>query len=230
MRGTDWANTTAPDNAGITAIKARTDNLPASPASTTDVQVTVTPTINPTELSSESVTAIQSGLATQQGVTDAQTAIIEALDTLEVTASVDTGEIVSGILDAGVSITVTSPYDPTEQTLTIVQRADYVDAGVSRPLRFTIEKEGVTAGDTVRFGAKLLRGATLLASLVKSGTIVESGENLVAEIELTREETDLTDSEDWRFELEHIDGGGNVTPLIVDQQMIVLPSRADAAE
>lgn len=32
MRGTDGANTTAPDNAGITAIKAKTDNLPAEPA------------------------------------------------------------------------------------------------------------------------------------------------------------------------------------------------------
>ena len=32
MRGTDGANTTAPDNAGIAAIKAKTDNLPANPA------------------------------------------------------------------------------------------------------------------------------------------------------------------------------------------------------
>lgn len=32
---------TAPDNAGITAIKAKTDNLPPSPAATGDVQVTV---------------------------------------------------------------------------------------------------------------------------------------------------------------------------------------------
>ena len=37
MRGTDGANTTAPDNAGITAIKAKTDNLPASPAATGDI-------------------------------------------------------------------------------------------------------------------------------------------------------------------------------------------------
>jgi len=32
MRGTDGANTIAPDNAGIAAIKAKTDNLPANPA------------------------------------------------------------------------------------------------------------------------------------------------------------------------------------------------------
>ena len=32
MRGTDGANTTAPDNASVTAIKAKTDNLPADTA------------------------------------------------------------------------------------------------------------------------------------------------------------------------------------------------------
>jgi hypothetical protein len=32
MRGTDGANTTAPDNAGIAAVKAKTDNLPSDPA------------------------------------------------------------------------------------------------------------------------------------------------------------------------------------------------------
>jgi len=35
------ANYTAPDNAGISAIKAKTDNLPANPAAVSDVQVTV---------------------------------------------------------------------------------------------------------------------------------------------------------------------------------------------
>jgi hypothetical protein len=34
MRGTDGANTVVPDNTSIAAIKAKTDNLPASPAAT----------------------------------------------------------------------------------------------------------------------------------------------------------------------------------------------------
>ena len=64
MRGTDGALTavayTAPNNAAIAAIKAKTDNLPASPASTADVQINFDPTItvHPTVLSPESVTAI----------------------------------------------------------------------------------------------------------------------------------------------------------------------------
>jgi hypothetical protein len=37
MRGTDGANTTTPDNTGIAAIKAKTDALPADPASNTQV-------------------------------------------------------------------------------------------------------------------------------------------------------------------------------------------------
>lgn len=37
MRGTDGANTVAPDNTGISDIKAKTDNLPDNPASKEDV-------------------------------------------------------------------------------------------------------------------------------------------------------------------------------------------------
>jgi hypothetical protein len=37
MRGTDGANTVAPDNAGIAAIKAKTDNLPNDPAGVSDL-------------------------------------------------------------------------------------------------------------------------------------------------------------------------------------------------
>jgi hypothetical protein len=40
---------TAPANSDITAIKAKTDNLPASPASTSDVTVTVNPTLTTEE-------------------------------------------------------------------------------------------------------------------------------------------------------------------------------------
>lgn len=42
MRGTDGANTTAPDNASITAIKAKTDNLPSDPADASDVAAAFT--------------------------------------------------------------------------------------------------------------------------------------------------------------------------------------------
>lgn len=37
MRGTDGANTVAPDNSGITAIKSKTDNLPSEPAAKGDL-------------------------------------------------------------------------------------------------------------------------------------------------------------------------------------------------
>lgn len=52
MRGTDNAllasSYTAPANSDITAIKAKTDNLPATPASSTDVQTLAVPVISPT--------------------------------------------------------------------------------------------------------------------------------------------------------------------------------------
>lgn len=63
---TSTRNATAPDNAGIAAIKERTDNLPDDPADVGDVSPTIdfSPTINPTELSNDSVNAIRSGLST----------------------------------------------------------------------------------------------------------------------------------------------------------------------
>jgi hypothetical protein len=67
----------------VDSIVSKTDNLPASPAATSDVQVTVTPdiTVNPTELSNDSVNAIRSGLATGTNVTDATTTITTAIGT-----------------------------------------------------------------------------------------------------------------------------------------------------
>jgi hypothetical protein len=173
------ANTTAPDNASIAAILEDTGTT--LPAAITAIWSAGTRTLTAISDSAGITTLLSRITALLQTKAEADTdqaATITAIG--NVTATVDTGEIVQGILDAGVSIQVSSPYDPTEQTLTIVQRADYVDADVSRPLRFTIEKDGVAAGDAVRFGAKLFRGATLLASLVKTGTIVASGEDLVA--------------------------------------------------
>lgn len=85
MRGTDGALTaaayTAPNNSAIAAIKAKTDNLPASPASTADVQINFDPTItvHPTVLSSESVTAIAAPIL----------AAIDELETSTAAPSVD---------------------------------------------------------------------------------------------------------------------------------------------
>lgn len=56
-RGTDGANTTAPDNASVTAIKAKTDNLPTDPADQSAVEA--------------AITAATSGLATAANMTKA---------------------------------------------------------------------------------------------------------------------------------------------------------------
>lgn len=67
------ANYTAPDNAGITAIKAKTDNLPASPAAVgslmgladgaiTDAKI-ATDALSAAKIKADAVTKIQNGLA-----------------------------------------------------------------------------------------------------------------------------------------------------------------------
>ena len=73
------ANYTAPDNAGITAIKAKTDNLPASPAAVgslmgladgaiTDAKI-ATDALSAAKIKADAITKIQTGLATPTNIT-----------------------------------------------------------------------------------------------------------------------------------------------------------------
>ena len=73
------ANYTAPDNAGITAIKAKTDNLPASPAAVgslmgladgaiTDAKI-ATDALSAAKIKADAVTKIQNGLALEATLT-----------------------------------------------------------------------------------------------------------------------------------------------------------------
>jgi hypothetical protein len=86
------------------AIKLQTDKIPNSPASTSDVQVTVEPdiTVNPTELSSGSVDNIRDGLATLEK----QGEILTAIDNISVELSpedvTDISEAVSSAVSEGI--------------------------------------------------------------------------------------------------------------------------------
>jgi hypothetical protein len=102
-------------------------------------------------------------------------------------------------------------------------RADYLNGSVLGPLRFKITAPGILAGDTVRFGAKRANQPSILAL----GQVAEVNGEFVGIIELNR--TDHTNRKDgeWRWEFEHLDGNGKVSPLIVDQKLKLLPSRAD---
>jgi hypothetical protein len=86
-------NFIAPDN---TAIQAIDNRLPANPAAVSDVAPTInfSPTIEPTELSAGSVTAIQSGLALEATLTEIKgSTFTEATDALDaIRAAVDAVE------------------------------------------------------------------------------------------------------------------------------------------
>ncbi len=57
--------------------------------------------------------------------------------------------------------------------------------------------------------------------------VIELDGALVAQIELTKIDTDKKPGSDWRWELEWVDGSGNVSPIITDSKMTLLPSRAE---
>lgn len=137
---------------------------------------------------------------------------------------------VSTLLNAA-TIEYVSPYNEQTGELTLAQRCDYKDGTVIGPLRWEIDNEAVNAGDTIRFGAALNRPFLESASDQKinaTGAVVDEAGTLYAVVELSKEEhTDRLPGTDWRWELEHIDGDGNVSPLYSDQKMILKPSRGN---
>ena len=138
---------------------------------------------------------------------------------------------VSTLLNAA-TIEYVSPYNEQTGELTLAQRCDYKDGTVIGPLRWEIDNEAVDAGDTIRFGAALNRPFLESASDQKinaTGTVVDEAGTLYAVVELSKEEhTDRLPGTDWRWELEHIDGDGNVSPLYSDQKMILKPRQLGA--
>jgi hypothetical protein len=100
MRGTDGANMVAPDNAGIAAIKAKTDNLPVQPASQGSVDAIATILAGITSLAkwlrafvrkdtpdSTALSEINSGGGAYSAATDSQEAIRDRGDAAWITGA-----------------------------------------------------------------------------------------------------------------------------------------------
>jgi hypothetical protein len=140
-------------------------------------------------------------------------------------------EIAAAAIAAAPEIEFISPYNEQTRTLTLVQRADYKTGTVIGALRWEVDNADIDAGDVMRFGAALNRpylDASATQTINALGMVVDEAGTLYAVIELSKEEhTDRTPGTDWRWELEHIDGSGNVSPLYSDQQMILKPSRGN---
>lgn len=125
---------------------------------------------------------------------------------------------------AAYNVSVVSPVD-SNGVLTIVQNADYVDGSVAGPLRFELSTPGIAAGDSIRFGASVPGDTTIQAT----GTVVDDDGTLYGEIELNKtDHTARVATERGCYELEHVDGSGNVSPLLIDKRMVIKPSHAEA--
>ena len=125
-------------------------------------------------------------------------------------------------LGGSATIKLLSPYHAKTKRLELVQRADFTNASAIGPIRVTPEFT-VTVGDVVRFGATF--GEETIRA---TASIVDIAGELTAEVELTKEDTDKTASEHWRWELEHVTAGGDVSPIVMDKEMTLHPSHAEA--
>lgn len=131
--------------------------------------------------------------------------------------------VLAGLGSLSVEIVNPVPLKKTKP-LILVQRADYKPTSLIGPLRIKIESSGVQAGDDVRFGATCEDQTSIQAS----GTVVDLNGEMHAEIALTKEDhTDREPSAYWRWELEHVNADGDVSPLYEDREMILLPSHAE---
>ncbi|MEO1529336.1 MAG: hypothetical protein AAFX06_28280 [Planctomycetota bacterium] len=131
----------------------------------------------------------------------------------------------------GATIKLVSPYSIKTKRLELVERADYTAGSATGPIRVLVELAGVSVGDEVRFGATLPigEGTMSIAKTIRAtGAVVDVNGDLFAEVELTNEDTDKTPSPHWRWELEHVSGSGDVSPLVIDAEMTLHPSHAEA--
>ena len=142
------------------------------------------------------------------------------------TVAIDVSEVVNGVVGAmsGASIKLVSPYNSKTKRLELVQRADYTTGSAVGPVRVNVALAGVSAGDEVRFGASSPDGGNIQAT----GTIAESDGDFYAEVELPSSLTDRDSSPYWKWELEHVSAGGDVSPLVIDADMTLHPSHAEA--
>lgn len=99
-RGTDSANTVTPDNAGITAIKAKTDNLPSDPADASDI--------------ASSFSTVNSTLATIASYIDTEVAAIKAKTDNLPSDPADASDIAASFSTVNSTLATISAYIDTE--------------------------------------------------------------------------------------------------------------------
>lgn len=122
---------------------------------------------------------------------------------------------------AAIKIVLMALLDQKTKTLTLVQNKDYTSTSVIGPVRFKIEQAGVAEGDAVRLGFTLSSGE----SRDVNGVVVDDAGTLYGEVELTKELHTNVPADDYgKYEFEHISGSGEVSPLLPDKKLIVLPA------
>lgn len=119
-------------------------------------------------------------------------------------------------------IEIVNPLEQTTNRLTIVRGRDYTSDSLGGVLRFKIDHPGATAGDTVHLG---LEGSGT-ETLQQTGTIVDDGGTLYAEISLTAAATTLTPTARGTYELIHVSATDKLTSLLAHQPLTILDDTA----
>ena len=143
---------------------------------------------------------------------------------------VDADQIVTDVIAGlgGTPVKIVSPYNTKTESLTLVQRSDYLTSEVSGALRIPVAQAGMTAGDVAQFDAELEDdNGKVIQRIASTGTIVDVGDAQFAEFQIDQDDTDKTASECWRYSVAHINGDV-VSPLKVDKPMTLAPNHAEA--
>lgn len=133
----------------------------------------------------------------------------------------------------GGGITLIDPGSPLDPMLyrartgkvELTRLSDYKTGTPPGPLLIPMGANGVAEGDAVAFGAQLCDDS-VEEQVHVTGAVIESGGSYYAKFEIEGA-TDLnkTASPFWRWGMEHTNGSGDVSSVVSDKEMELLPDR-----
>ena len=240
MRGTDSANTVAPDNSSISAIKAKTDQMVFTVSGQIDANALTggggataaeVYTYFVTGSNADALKADVSSLASQASV-DTVDGVVDAIklktDQLTfttpnsvdatATANVDEAAIANAVLAGigGNDVTISSPLASDGTTITIVRGDDY-NASDTRAITWTGDSDDQwpsLSGATLKFTA-----SNKMDSMTITPTVTQPTGSQAFRMELTKDDTEIM-SRRYKYDVQATLSSGRVITLVVGEMIV----------
>ncbi|QEF98161.1 hypothetical protein Mal15_22090 [Stieleria maiorica] len=137
---------------------------------------------------------------------------------------------VPGEYSPSVNVAPVAPYTSRTSKVTLTKLSDYKTGTPVGPLQIPITAINVAVNDVVAFGAELCDENGVTDRIYIEGVVVSSGGSFYAQFEIEGStDLDVTPSPFWHWGLEHTNDDGDVSAIVGDKELIVLPDRVVSA-